>query len=227
MQFQEKCLAKMEDVAKCQGRTVLFVSHNLSAVSRLCQTGLCLAAGRVNAGGTAAAVIDAYHRSVEPTPETAARPRELCDGEARVVDWALSGGTHTGDSHMCRTRDTCEFIFAVASNAEARDAFFGLVIWDGEGRIVIAGNSRDNGQGLLTLPRAALNLRVTVRLPLKAGLYQLDVSINSQSLGQLERCFMPRKLHVLPSETSNLGEAWQGLVTEEPVFHIDGGDPSC
>lgn len=227
MQFQEKCMSKMEDVARRQGKTVLFVSHNLSAVSRLCQTGLYLADGVVNARGSAPSVIDAYHRSAEPLAGLASRPQDLRDGEARVVDWALSGGTRTGDSHMCRTRDTCEITFTVVSNAELRDVFFGLVVWDTEGRIAIAGNSRDNGQGLSCISRGAFGLRVTVRLPLRSGLYQLDASINSQSMGQIERCFMPRRLHILPSETSNLAEMWQGLVTEEPRFHIDHGDPPC
>src|SRR5208282_4470299 len=36
-QFQKKCLGKMQDVATKNGRTVLFVSHNMAAVSRLCQ----------------------------------------------------------------------------------------------------------------------------------------------------------------------------------------------
>src|SRR5204863_9045990 len=45
--FQEKCLGKMRQVAKGEGRTVLFVSHNMNAVTTLCGTGLLLAAGRV------------------------------------------------------------------------------------------------------------------------------------------------------------------------------------
>ncbi len=46
MAFQKKCLGKMEDVAKT-GRTVIFVSHNMAAVTRLCQRGLLLDGGRI------------------------------------------------------------------------------------------------------------------------------------------------------------------------------------
>jgi lipopolysaccharide transport system ATP-binding protein len=35
--FQKKCLGKMEDISKGQGRTVLFVSHNMSMVTRFCR----------------------------------------------------------------------------------------------------------------------------------------------------------------------------------------------
>jgi lipopolysaccharide transport system ATP-binding protein len=57
--FQQKCLGKMEDVAG-QGRTVLFVSHNLAAVTQLCRTAILLDAGGVAATGTAAEVVSSY-----------------------------------------------------------------------------------------------------------------------------------------------------------------------
>jgi lipopolysaccharide transport system ATP-binding protein len=49
-QFQKKCLGKMEDVSR-EGRTVLFVSHNLTAMQTLCQTGIYLKGGCVNSCG--------------------------------------------------------------------------------------------------------------------------------------------------------------------------------
>lgn len=47
-QFQRKCLGKMEDVSKNDGRTVLFVSHNIAAVQSLCNKGLLLDGGQLN-----------------------------------------------------------------------------------------------------------------------------------------------------------------------------------
>jgi len=49
--FQKKCLGKMEDVSKSQGRTVIFVSHNMGAVKSLCTQGILLNAGSVLAIG--------------------------------------------------------------------------------------------------------------------------------------------------------------------------------
>ncbi|MGY3053547.1 lipopolysaccharide transport system ATP-binding protein [Pedobacter sp. UYEF25] len=46
-EFQKKCLGKMSDVSKGEGRTVLFVSHNMDAVTSLCNTGLVLGNGSV------------------------------------------------------------------------------------------------------------------------------------------------------------------------------------
>ncbi|HET6390423.1 ABC transporter ATP-binding protein [Hyphomicrobium sp.] len=58
-EFQKKCLGKMKDVAG-QGRTVLFVSHNLAAVKALCNRGLLLANGRVVLDGSVDAVVKQY-----------------------------------------------------------------------------------------------------------------------------------------------------------------------
>jgi len=58
-QFQKKCLAKMEDVGH-GGRTVIFVSHNLSAVTRICPRVILLDAGRVAADGPASQVVSSY-----------------------------------------------------------------------------------------------------------------------------------------------------------------------
>jgi lipopolysaccharide transport system ATP-binding protein len=46
-QFQKKCLGKMEDVAEKEGRTVLFVSHNMAAITQLCNQAVLLVEGEV------------------------------------------------------------------------------------------------------------------------------------------------------------------------------------
>jgi lipopolysaccharide transport system ATP-binding protein len=58
--FQEKCLGKMQDISVNEGRTVLFVSHNLNAVRQLCQTGILLEHGRMKEQGTIEDVAKAY-----------------------------------------------------------------------------------------------------------------------------------------------------------------------
>lgn len=57
--FQKKCLGKMGDVAR-EGRTVLFVSHNMGAVARLCTNGILLDNGKMICSGTSQTVVDRY-----------------------------------------------------------------------------------------------------------------------------------------------------------------------
>jgi lipopolysaccharide transport system ATP-binding protein len=64
IEFQKKCLCKMQDVAGA-GRTVLFVSHNLATLARLCSRGLLLDGGRVALDGSIAEVIAGYTSSAQ------------------------------------------------------------------------------------------------------------------------------------------------------------------
>jgi lipopolysaccharide transport system ATP-binding protein len=60
--FQQKCLSKMQDVST-HGRTVLFVSHNMGAISRLCQSCVLLDQGRIVERGPTADVVQTYMTS--------------------------------------------------------------------------------------------------------------------------------------------------------------------
>ncbi len=70
-QFQKKCLGKMEDVSKQEGRTVLFVSHNMAAVNRLCVKTIWIHAGVLRMMGATEDVVASYLSSA--TEETAER----------------------------------------------------------------------------------------------------------------------------------------------------------
>src|SRR5207249_3099789 len=58
--FQKRCLGKMEDVATREGRTILFVSHNMSALRTLCKRACLIDEGRLLMDGDAAKVISTY-----------------------------------------------------------------------------------------------------------------------------------------------------------------------
>ena len=59
--FQKKCLGKMEDVSRREGRTVLLVSHNLAAISELTHRAILIELGRIVGEGPPSEVIAAYH----------------------------------------------------------------------------------------------------------------------------------------------------------------------
>jgi lipopolysaccharide transport system ATP-binding protein len=60
MEFQKKCIGQMDRVAK-EGRTVLFVSHNMTAVANLCTRALCLSDGKIVDAGLPEIVISNYY----------------------------------------------------------------------------------------------------------------------------------------------------------------------
>jgi len=61
-EFQKKCLGKMRDVNNKEGRTVLFVSHNMGAVAELCRSGIVLSNGHLKFAGTNSDAIAFYSR---------------------------------------------------------------------------------------------------------------------------------------------------------------------
>jgi lipopolysaccharide transport system ATP-binding protein len=89
--FQKKCLGKMGDVAR-DGRTVLFVSHNMAAVRTLCQTGLLLERGRVTMSGPVQPVLAHYlaagggdaDRWTRPAGESAPGPLRFEEAQLRL-----------------------------------------------------------------------------------------------------------------------------------------------
>ncbi len=101
--FQKKCLGKMQEVSTREGRTVLFVSHNLGAVRELCHTGLLLTAGRVTQCGPIKGVADEYlaqgrrtyyqaETGLSPSPSTWFARISVLDEDGRPVG-SLSAGT--------------------------------------------------------------------------------------------------------------------------------------
>ena len=59
-EFQKKAIGKMQDVSKGEGRTVLFVSHNMASVQRLCKNGIVLKNGTIDYVGTADDSVNYY-----------------------------------------------------------------------------------------------------------------------------------------------------------------------
>lgn len=68
-EFQKKCLGKMGDVSKGEGRTVLFVSHNMNAVKDLCNNSILLSKGSISKIGDTGSVIEEYINSYQSQNE--------------------------------------------------------------------------------------------------------------------------------------------------------------
>ena len=62
-EFQKKAIGKMQDVSRGEGRTVLFVSHNMASIKNLCKTGILMNMGQIKMTGKVNDVINAYMSS--------------------------------------------------------------------------------------------------------------------------------------------------------------------
>jgi lipopolysaccharide transport system ATP-binding protein len=83
-EFQRKCLSKMHDFASVNDRTVLFVSHNMAAVQKLCHSALLLVAGRSVLTGPVEAVIQRYLSEISRSEEVLLRNRRDRQGSGKI-----------------------------------------------------------------------------------------------------------------------------------------------
>jgi lipopolysaccharide transport system ATP-binding protein len=88
LEFQDKCLGKMNDVSKNEGRTVIFVSHNMNAIQSLCSRSLYISSGRIMRNG--------------PTNEVVAFYKEDISNFKFTADAAISDTTQRRGNGKCR-----------------------------------------------------------------------------------------------------------------------------
>jgi lipopolysaccharide transport system ATP-binding protein len=84
-EFQKKCVGKMSDVAK-GGRTVLFVSHNMTSIQNLCTKGILLESGEISMEGMVGNVVNKYLDSSvkQPTGEVCWDSSDVAPGDGRA-----------------------------------------------------------------------------------------------------------------------------------------------
>ena len=87
-QFQKKCLGKMEDVGK-EGRTVLFVSHNMGAVQRLCSKGIVINQGQTIFQGEASNAVSEYLAKVSESTSRRIRFKDSENKEITILEAAV------------------------------------------------------------------------------------------------------------------------------------------
>ena len=95
-EFQKKCLGKMESSARCEGRTVLFVSHNIAAVESLCSAAVLLSDGELMVKGNTQHVVHEYLRSMRRGAVIPLGDRKDREGSGLVRFTSLSLADESG-----------------------------------------------------------------------------------------------------------------------------------
>jgi lipopolysaccharide transport system ATP-binding protein len=170
MAFQKKCLGKMGSVAR-EGRTVLFVSHNLGAVAGLCGRAVLLQEGRAVLEGPAADVIAHYIGE-----------RDESDGGAVAIqDDARSGFTLFSPVREVQVAcgDPIVIEFDILCPRSHPDAIAGMVIYDIYDAPVVGASSVMQGVAGKGNERR-WRIRIDMgRMPLNSGQYRISVWFGS------------------------------------------------
>jgi lipopolysaccharide transport system ATP-binding protein len=99
-QFQKKCLGKMQDVSTKEGRTVLFVSHNMAAVKKLCGRGLLFAGGKIESAGPMEQVVERYLSSGSQTERIISWELELAPKSSEFIMHSIRLADGNGDTSL-------------------------------------------------------------------------------------------------------------------------------
>ena len=183
-QFQRKCLGKMEDVA-AGGRTVLFVSHNLSAVKELCTTGLVLSHGRLLFQGPVVEAISRYTQSTEEPSLTT--PHEGWQ-QLRLVKPEMPG------EWVVQPHDATTYGATLVLPAEVTQGRVFLMIHNSTGELLV--HQREDLEFPESVDYAKRRLRVTVALPplwLAAGLYSVHFKFIGRTTLQAEARYVSER----------------------------------
>jgi lipopolysaccharide transport system ATP-binding protein len=168
----------MQNVVR-EGRTVLFVSHNMAAIKGLCPRAIWFAGGRVAADGPADDVVDRYLAGSGSSalrgevPATAAR---VGSGEARITRVALQT-ERGGEIERVYYGQPMRVVLTLAVTESVRDAIVGVGISTVDGTRVATSHSTDGGQPPLSLPRGEHRIAVDLDLTLLPRVYTLDATM--------------------------------------------------
>jgi lipopolysaccharide transport system ATP-binding protein len=183
-EFQQKCLGKMRDIAR-HGRTVLFVSHNLGAVRRLCERAVLLDAGRVASTGAPGDVIADYLARALPEQSAgrsliAADAARVGTGEAKLREVGLT--RDTGEPLEALHLEQPFRITAVFDVAEAiDDAIIEIGVSSLGGDRVATAQTSDRGAPLLRFPPGLQEISADFDVTMLPGEFAVDVAIHRQN----------------------------------------------
>ena len=176
-EFQEKCMGKMKDVSQKQGRTVLFVSHNMAAIKQLCHRTLLLEKGTVKIVGAVEKVMEVY-QAAEKDTEKGIRNKLPDNTKGYFTDWNLQGQPGN-NSHSCYTRENITVQCRFYALTEIQNGEFHIAIRNLEGAIIIHAGSMDYGGKPMLLEPGVYEFGFTLELPVKQGKYTLEMGLLS------------------------------------------------
>jgi lipopolysaccharide transport system ATP-binding protein len=210
-QFQKKCLGKIEDVGK-EGRTVLFVSHNMNIINRLCQRAVLLSEGRVISHDVSEEVVRYYlNSSVSEQMPAAVFP----DDPGKLFQ-VLAVSLHDASDNLIQRqlefdeKFTIKITFKISSNLPG--AYAGFSVRNSSGEIILISDNRDEDSSNTNLEKAGIQ-SVSIDFPaplLLPGRYTITVAISQQGKGALDMCVDATSLEIV--NIKSVRTTWAGYV---------------
>lgn len=219
-QFQKKCFEKMRDIG-VEGRTILFVSHNMSAVRSICRQALIIEKGRVVAQGEIDATVDRYLSQISATPDL----DEVVETNTFSV---TSVEVSSASGPVIKTFDPVQVKVRFIPKVDIKDPGLYVSILTMDSRRLTGLDLKDF---ITAAPLAAgelAELGFTIEsLPLLPGTYQLEIHLKDMAQRRIE--IVPRTFKFEVAEAEVYGgrklDGWFGNVglRARPLENISRG----
>lgn len=189
-EFQKKCLGKMEQVTKNEGRTVLFVSHNMGAVKQLCNKTLLLEKSKLKRIGATSDVINDYYNVIETRPYF--DEKGIVKRVYIISNNAENNTILAGSDFKLRIQYEC--------NEQLKNAVIGIVILNEYDEALLGINNEHYGKEFKVLPYKGIIEIDFSYIPLYSGNYSIDLyfGVRGRDLQILKKCifFKVEKSHI-------------------------------
>ena len=204
LEFQKKCLGKMQDVSK-SGRTIVFVSHQMNQIRRLCERVLWIDGGQVRQQGPTAEITASYEGASSGQPESAERPDDP-SVKARFQRWEIL--EPRGERpNIFNSFGPLALRFTVLVRQPLQNAHHGIVLYDANRRLLW-------GTGFDGLQLQAGTQQFTYRfptLPLRPGSYYWRVTLHDDH-GLIEDWDSVPELLVTTKPVTHRMDEWAGFL---------------
>jgi lipopolysaccharide transport system ATP-binding protein len=203
--FQKKCLGKMENVSKGEGRTVLFVSHNMRFIESLCSRGIVLNEGCLTIDDSIRSSISMYYDKLQNKEEEPLYLRSDREGNSQIkfVDIKISDqyGIPTRCIYMGES-----FSVILTTKGEVKNAVIGIQFGNFFQRNILRGYTYEQFSEAINLNGESIITCNFIDFPLMHGVYDIHITIGSyppyQACDRIEKA---TGLEILPADVFNTG----------------------
>jgi lipopolysaccharide transport system ATP-binding protein len=218
IEFQKKCLGKMGDVAK-EGRTILFVSHQMNQIRRLCRHAVWLNQGWVHQMGTAEQVISQYEEAIT----TASEESRLKDAEngkmGGFLDWEIVTPRGVERNRVAEGNGPIVMRVRFKATKPIRHGLVTALIYDTH-RHLLAGWAFDR----VTLGVGTHDFMLQLSaLPLRPGAYDFFIKVSHDSTE--EPWYVTPPLIIEGTPVTHFMDEWAGILNVPCRLSIAASTP--
>ncbi|MFD0750762.1 polysaccharide ABC transporter ATP-binding protein [Mucilaginibacter calamicampi] len=220
-EFQKKCLGKMGELSKAQGRTVLFVSHNLQSVATLCNSGMYLKNGDLGFKGNIDEALKTY--SIEKDINYSNKIVVISEGKrAWLSNFYITD--QAGDDYI-HPEGIKNVIVEVESTERIERIFIGIGINDTNDLRLLTLFSKFSNQSFTLNPGKNLLQCEVESFYLKPGIYRVEVFVGNDYLN-LDYYDRGLQFEIFPSVKTNqiLPDSGQGSIMINQKWRVYEGN---